>query len=148
MINSDRIHVAMTKTCGPVATLACQSNTFNQTKIQSIPVSPSSCRTTSSTLLSITLHRPCWITFHFDIGSRMRYHCMFCSSSNWDWFDLFWCCLGCYGTMLVMILMEVGLWGLASSDLGEQLCWDLIMLEWSLMCTGVHPWFVAPVRWK
>ena len=34
MINSDRIHVAMTKTCGPVATLACQSNTFKQTKKQ------------------------------------------------------------------------------------------------------------------
>jgi hypothetical protein len=26
--NSDEIHVAMTKTCGLVATLACQSNTF------------------------------------------------------------------------------------------------------------------------
>jgi len=28
MINSDQIHVAMTKTCGLVVTLACQSNTF------------------------------------------------------------------------------------------------------------------------
>jgi hypothetical protein len=27
-IISDQIHVAMTKTCGLVATLACQSNTF------------------------------------------------------------------------------------------------------------------------
>jgi len=32
MINSDQIHVAMTKTCGLVATLACQSNTFYQNK--------------------------------------------------------------------------------------------------------------------
>jgi hypothetical protein len=28
MISSDQIHVAMTKTCGLVATLACQSNPF------------------------------------------------------------------------------------------------------------------------
>jgi hypothetical protein len=35
MINSDQIHVAMTKTCGLVVTLACQSNTFysNQKKM-------------------------------------------------------------------------------------------------------------------
>jgi hypothetical protein len=32
MINSDQIHVAMTKTCGLVATLTCQSNTFNKNK--------------------------------------------------------------------------------------------------------------------
>jgi hypothetical protein len=37
MISSDQIHVAMTKTSGLVATLACQSNTFfiqNQKEIK------------------------------------------------------------------------------------------------------------------
>ena len=32
MINTDQIHVAMTKTCGLVETLACQSNTFIKKK--------------------------------------------------------------------------------------------------------------------
>jgi hypothetical protein len=36
MINSDQINVAMTKTCGLVVTLACQSNTFNKSKEKKI----------------------------------------------------------------------------------------------------------------
>jgi hypothetical protein len=36
MINSDQIHVAMTKTCGMVVTLACQSNTFYKKKTKTI----------------------------------------------------------------------------------------------------------------
>jgi hypothetical protein len=55
--NLDRIHAAMTKTCGPVAILACQSNTFKQTKKQiTLPSLCLSCtNATTSTLLFIAL---------------------------------------------------------------------------------------------
>ena len=73
MINSDRIHVAMTKTCGPVATLACQSNTFKQTKMQislSLAVSLLLSCTNTTTRTLLLLHYS--LLSHADLAANHR----------------------------------------------------------------------------